>query len=234
MYFYSIIETLYKALIVKILLLEDDSILNEIIMEHLEEKGHSVSLVTDGLEAEKQALEEKFDMWIFDINVPKLDGFELLKGLRAINSNTPAIYISALNQSDSVMKGFDCGADDYLKKPFDLIELDARVGYIQKRLGLDQAVLNLAEGIELYLDTRSLKVAGIEHKLSFKEVLLLQFLVTHQNVVHSHESICSAVWQDEDVPTDNALRTYIKKLRKVLGKESIQTVHGQGYKFGQL
>lgn len=233
MLFYSIIEIL-KALMVRILLLEDDALLNEIITEHLEEGGHKVALATDGLAAESLALEESFDMWIFDINVPKLNGFELLKGLRAVNSVTPAIYISALNQSDAVMKGFDCGADDYLKKPFDLVELDARVGYIQKRLGLDQEILNLAEGVDLYMDERILKVGTEEHKLSLKEVLLLQFLGTHQNVVHAHESICCAVWQDEDIPTDNALRTYIKKLRKVLGKASIETIHGQGYKFGKL
>ena len=216
----------------KILLLEDDALLNEIMLEHLELKGHQVTLATDGLSAENVALNEKFDMWIFDINVPKLDGFELLKGLRAINSVTPAIYISALSQSESVMKGFDCGADDYLKKPFDLVELDARVGYIQKRLGLDKSILELKVGVNLHLDDRLLRVDGIEHKLSHKEVVLLHFLATHENIVHSHEAICLAVWQDEEIPTDNALRTYIKKLRKVLGKEAIQTIHGQGYKFG--
>jgi two-component system, OmpR family, response regulator len=216
---------------VKILVLEDDSMLNEIIVEHLEFKGHQVCLATDGLQAEDLALNGRFDMWIFDINVPKLDGFELLKGLRAINSVTPAIYISALNQSDSVMKGFDCGADDYLKKPFDLVELDARIGYIQKRLGLDQSIITLSSNTTLNVDSRTLVVGSSEHKLSFKEVILLQFFVAHKNVVHSHEALSDVVWQDEEIPTDNALRTYIKKLRQVLGKDAIKTIHGQGYQY---
>lgn len=215
----------------KILLLEDDSLLNEIIVEHLELKGHEVRLATDGLQAEDYALNEHFDMWIFDVNVPRLNGFELLKGLRAVNTTTPAIYISALNQSESVMKGFDCGADDYLKKPFDLLELDARITYIQKRLGLDQTLIKISDTTHVNVQSRILTVDNKEFKLSFKEMILLQFFVTHKNVIHSHETLCSVVWKDEEIPTDTALRTYIKKLRQALGKEAITTLHGQGYQY---
>ena len=215
----------------KILLLEDDAMLQEIICEHLEEIGHDVASCSDGFEAETLALEGQFDMWLLDINVPGQDGLELLKGLRQLNSSTPAIFITAQTGADVVRRAFDTGADDYLKKPFDIIELNARVGYVQKKLGLDQEILTLNEQTHFNLNDRTVTIGEKLFQLSPKESKLLHFLATHKMLVHSHETLNSFVWENETVPTDNTLRTYIKKLRQILGKDAILTVHGQGYKF---
>ncbi len=215
----------------KILLLEDDPLVGEIIHEHLIEQGHEVTLCSDGLEAETAALSVAYDLWIFDVNVPQLNGFELLKGLRQVHKQTPAIYITALNQAESVKQGFDSGADDYLKKPFEMVELDARVGYIQKRLGLDHDLLRLGERVAYDPKERTVTAEDTLYRLSFKENRLLHFLITHPNRVYSHEALGEIVWEDEEIPTDGALRTYIKKLRQIIGKEHIVTVHKEGYKY---
>ena len=205
--------------------------LQEIICEHLQETGHEVFCCSDGIEAEDQALEGQFDMWLLDINVPGQDGLALLEGLRRVNANTPAIFITAQTGADSVRKAFDSGADDYLKKPFDIIELDARVGYVQKKLGLDKEVLTLDAKSTFHIQDRTIIVGGKSFNLSHKESKLLHFLATHKNLIHSHEALNSVVWENEEAPTDNTLRTYIKKIRQILGKDAVRTVHGEGYIF---
>ena len=214
----------------KILLLEDDALLGEIIKEHLQGMDHDTVWVENGLEAENQALSGNFDMWLFDINVPGLDGFELLEGLRRVDKQTPAIYISAQNQAQAVSQGFALGADDYLKKPFEMVELEARIGYIQKRLGMDE-VTPISASISFDRSKRHLLIEGKIEKLSPKESALLYYFLQHPKQVHSHETLCDAVWGLEDAPTDTVLRTYIKKLRQLLGREMIATIHGEGYSF---
>ena len=205
--------------------------LQEIICEHLQELGHDVVATSNGIEAEDLALEGAFDMWLLDINVPGQDGLALLEGLRRVNGTTPAIFITAQTGADVVRQAFDSGADDYLKKPFDIIELDARVGYVQKKLGLDKKILALDAKTSFNINDRTIFLDDKVVSLSHKESKLLHFLATHKNLIHSHEALNSVVWENETVPTDNTLRTYIKKIRQILGKDAVRTVHGEGYTF---
>ena len=116
----------------KILLLEDDLMLSEVIVEHLEEYGYKVTALYDGIAAEDLLFEEKFDLLLLDVNVPLLNGFELLKNLRESGNNTPAIFITSMNTPQDVLEGFELGANDYLKKPFEMIELKARIDNIKR------------------------------------------------------------------------------------------------------
>ena len=120
----------------KILLLEDDLILSEVIIEHLEYYNYQVISVFNGLEAEELIYREKFDLLLLDVNVPFLNGFELLKELRASNNKTPVIFITSMNTPQNVEEGFSLGANDYLKKPFEMIELKARIENIRRHFNI--------------------------------------------------------------------------------------------------
>ncbi|HHS92226.1 MAG TPA: response regulator transcription factor, partial [Campylobacterales bacterium] len=132
----------------KILLLEDDLMLSEVIMEHLEAFEYQVTSVYDGLEAEDLLFEAKFDLLLLDVNVPHLDGFELLKNLRKAGDETPAIFITSMNSSKDVSEGFELGANDYLKKPFEMIELKARIDNLKRQFKIDEDdVINIKQKV---------------------------------------------------------------------------------------
>ena len=116
----------------KILFLEDDILLNEIIQEHLENEGYRVKSTFTGYEAEELIYSEKFDLFLFDVNVPGITGFELLKSARQNDIKTPAIFLTSLNMVDDIEKGFASGCDDYVKKPIELKELDIRINNIKR------------------------------------------------------------------------------------------------------
>ena len=214
----------------KILLLEDDAMLGEIIAENLQSIGYDVVLVEDGLNAEEKALDEHFDLWLFDINVPGINGFELLEGLRNSGAETPAIFITSLNDIKSLKKGFKVGADDYIRKPFEMDELQARIENLSRRLNLETEVFKLQDGTLFYPLQRKIIKDDTEYDLPQKACDVLYFFVTHPNRVHTHEGLMQEIWRDEAYPSDNALRAHIKNLRKVL-KGHIKTIHGQGYRF---
>ena len=118
----------------KVLLMEDDAQLSEIIKEYLEENGYDVKLATDGEEAFDMAYEEKFDIFLLDVKVPLMNGFDLLSKLRREGNETPAIFLTSLNGIEDLSRAFEAGCDDYLKKPFELKELLLRVKSISKRV----------------------------------------------------------------------------------------------------
>ncbi len=117
----------------KLLLLEDDLTLSETVVDYFEEKGFEVVAVYDGDEAQEIIYEQKFDLFLLDVNVPSINGFELLKLVREEGNTTPAIFITSLNSMDSLEEGFESGCDDYIRKPFELKELLLRVQTIIKR-----------------------------------------------------------------------------------------------------
>ena len=123
----------YKGVQMKILLLEDDLALSDIILEYLQDNQNEVDLVYDGEEALSKAYENHYDLYLFDVNVPAIKGFDLLKMLREERDNTPTVFITSLNDIEDVSEGFSSGADDYIKKPFELAELLIRLNNIHKR-----------------------------------------------------------------------------------------------------
>ena len=217
----------------KILLLEDDLTLSETIVEFLEESGFEVIAAYDGEEASALIYEKQFDILLLDVNVPLLNGFELLKQKREEGVKTPAIYITSLNSIDSLEIGYDSGCDDYIRKPFVLKELLFRVQNILKRgyFHESSSTIFIDENIEYDTALNLLHVEGKETQLSAKEATLLKLFLQNQNEVLSHERIYDALWSYEETQSESALRTYIKNLRKIIGKEKIVSIKRQGYKF---
>jgi len=216
----------------KILLLEDDLILSEVIVEHLEYYNYNVTPVYDGIEAENILFEEKFDLLLLDVNVPLLNGFELLKGLRDSGNETPSIFITSMNSSSDVLEGFELGANDYLKKPFEMIELKARIDNIKRHFKIDDKTLvQINEKISYDFSRYQLTINGQEETLSKKEGDFLAYFLHNRSKVISTDEIMVNVWSYDTAPTPATIRTYIKNLRRLLGEEMVSTIRGVGYVF---
>jgi DNA-binding response OmpR family regulator len=214
----------------KILYLEDDTDLAETIEEFLEDKGFEVVVVHDGEEALEISFNKNFDLFIFDIQVPKLNGFELLENLRATNINTPTIFTTSLNRIEDLSKGYSVGADDYLKKPFLLEELYLRIQALLKREYKSiENIIQIDENIKFDTNLQQVKIDENTFDLNNKESQLLKLLAKNKNHCVSFEIIFETVWSFEDIHSEQSLRTYIKNLRKILGKEKIVSIKKQGY-----
>jgi DNA-binding response OmpR family regulator len=217
----------------RLLLLEDDLTLSETVVDYFEEQGFEVRAVYDGDEANDVIYEEKFDIFLLDVNVPSLNGFELLKSVREQGNTTPAIFITSLNSMNSLEEGFESGCDDYIRKPFELKELLLRVQTIIKRefSNKKETIINLGESVTFDTNTNEVKKEGEVVALNFKELKLLKFFLQNQDELLVHERIFDFVWDYDEEPSDNSLRTYIKNLRKVLGKDRIVSLKKLGYRF---
>ncbi len=216
----------------KILLLEDDLILSEVIVEHLEYYNYNVTPIYNGIEAEDILFEQKFDLLLFDVNVPLLNGFELLKNLRGAGDMTPVIFITSMNSSKDVLEGFEIGANDYLKKPFEMIELKARIDNIKRHFKIDdEDIISLAENISYDTTKYLLFIGNKEHKLPKKEGDFLSYFLRNRAKVISTDELMVNVWSYDTSPTSATIRTYVKNLRRLLGEDCISTIRGVGYLF---
>jgi len=217
----------------KILLLEDDVILQEIIEEFLVEKGYEVESFYDGEKALDAIGSGSYDMLLLDVNVPNIDGFEILSYLREIGNTTPAIYITSLASISDLKKGFDLGADDYLKKPFELEELDARIGHIIKIHCLQEEIE--FDGMKFIPKAHQIYVGNSSVvEMRQKEAQVLEYFVRNKGKIISCDEIIENVWDDEHVPTHATIRTYIKNLRKMFKKDYFDNIKGEGYRFNIL
>lgn len=218
----------------KILLLEDDLILSEIIEEHLVSQKYEVTTVFTGLEAQDLLYCQKFDLLLLDVNVPILNGFELLEDLRQQKIYTPTIFLTSLNQVDDIEKGFKSGCDDYIKKPFQLKELDIRINNIKRLFNIDEEHL-ISISKDIFLDKKNLLIKKEKEQipLTRKECEVLEYLINNSSKIVSIEELCSNIWAYEEYPTSSTIRTYIKNLRKILPDECIINLRGVGYRFNK-
>ncbi len=217
----------------KILLLEDDPILSDLISEHLVEEGYDITLCTNGTEAIEAIDTKPFDLFIFDINVPGKNGIDVLRDARDFQNNTPAIIITAYQDIDHLKRGFTAGCDDYIKKPFELEELDERINNLKKRYHIEEdRLIQITPNLSFDLQKRKLIFQDRgDISLSLKEAKILHYFLNHPNRVISNDELMQNVWEYEAFPSDATLRVYIKNLRHALGKEMIQTIRGVGYSF---
>lgn len=216
----------------KLLLLEDDLTLSETIVEYFEEQGFTVVPAYDGDEANELIYEQNFDLFLLDVNVPSMNGFELLKQVRSEGNKTPAIFITSLNSMDSLEEGFESGCDDYIRKPFELKELLLRVQTIIKReYSQKQELVDITENVKFNTQTNELIKDNEIVPLNFKELKLLKFFLQNSDELLIHERILESVWDYDEEPSDNSLRTYIKNLRKIVGKDKIVSLKKLGYRF---
>lgn len=213
----------------KILLLEDDVILQEIIEEFLVESGYEVESFFDGEKALDAISFGSYDMLLLDVNVPNIDGFEILSYLRDIGNTTPAIYLTSLAGINDLKKGFDLGADDYLKKPFDLEELNARIEHIVRLYRLQEEIE--FDGMKFIPKAHQIFVNGSVIEMRQKEAKVLEYFIRNAGKIISCDEIIENVWDDENLPAHATIRTYIKNLRKMFEKDYFENIKGEGYRF---
>jgi DNA-binding response OmpR family regulator len=204
----------------KILLLEDDKILCASLKDFLELEGYSVDTAHRGPEVFDLTFQKKYDLYILDVNVPDINGFDVLNSLKEAGDETPAIYITALTDINSISRGFEIGAEDYIKKPFDPEELIVR---IKSKYRQDDTVIYYND---ISYDPVSKTVKKDTEIISLGEVQLNIFhmLITQQNKVVDSFTLMDFLEQ----PNANALRVNIAKLKNKLGIE-IRNIRGQGY-----
>ncbi len=216
----------------KILLLEDDYMLSDIIVSFLKEKFYDVVQVEDGESAVERASTDKFDLMILDINVPKLSGIDVVKNIRSYSDTTPIILITAYQDTTHLKKGFQSGCDDYIKKPFDLEELELRINNIKKRFSIESDNKIKIDNETYIIPSKNLLIIKDKNlQLANKETQILLYLSSRKKIVISSNELIQNIWRYEDMPTDATIRVYIKNLRSILGKNKIKTIRGSGYYF---
>ena len=223
---------------IRILLVEDDYNLGFVVQDKLKENGFEVHLCTDGVEGLKRFGEHQFHMCIFDVMMPKKDGFTLARDIRKVNKNVPILFLTAKNQTEDRIEGFKAGGDDYLTKPFSTEEFLLRVQAILKRVNLvkeEEEPKDLKIG-GIIFDTENfvLKYAsGEKQNLTKKEAKILQLLVQHTNKVLPRDIVLNSVWGQDDYFVGRSLDVFITKLRKYLKEDekvAIANIHGVGFK----
>lgn len=215
----------------KILLMEDDPVLGDIVATYLAEY-YEVSHVFDSKEAQELIDENKFDLFIFDINVPGMSGVELLQELRSFNDTTPAIVITAYADTKHLKNSFDAGAHDYIKKPFDLEELKLRIEKSRVLFHIEQdRPIKISDTLLYYPHKNSVHHGTKVMTLRPKEAAILDYFITHAQRLISQEELIQNIWGFEEMPSDATLRSYIRKLREVIGGDKIVTQRGMGYRY---
>lgn len=218
----------------RILVVEDERGIADLVSHGLESEGYAVTCVHDGAAGEAQALGSDFDLVLLDVRLPCQSGFDVLSAIRAAKPELPVIMLTALGDTEHKVEGLDRGADDYLAKPFAFDELLARIRAQLRRPAQRAATTLEAAGIALDLRTRKVTRGGVEIRLTAREFELLAYMMRHANQVLSRTQILSAVWGYDFDPGTNVVEVYIGYLRRKLGAADgaapIETVRSVGYR----
>ncbi|GAA3750546.1 MULTISPECIES: response regulator transcription factor [Flavobacterium] len=221
----------------KILYAEDDETLAFLTKDNLEQNNYEVIHCSDGKSALKIFEEEEFDVCIFDIMMPKMDGFELAEAVRKIDVNVPIIFLSAKTLKEDRIKGLRLGADDYLVKPFSIEELLLKIEIFLKRSQKNIPPAKTIYEVGKYqFDTKNFILFNDEEKvgLTQREAELLKLFLDHKNSVLKREQILTSLWGTDDYFMGRSLDVFISRLRKILANEqgiSIENLHGIGFRF---
>lgn len=217
----------------RILLVEDEKMLSDVIAKGLRNAGYAVDASYDGEDALFQYEVNEYDLVVLDLNLPKVDGMDILKKIRETDGEIKVLILSARTKVGDRILGLDEGANDYLIKPFDFGELEARIrGLLRRKFVQAPPLLEL---YDLRIDTKAKKamIGSAPVALTRKEYGILEYLLLHKNQVISAEELSEHVWDNAFDPFSNTFRYHIhslkKKLNLVSGRDYIRTVHGQGY-----
>ena len=218
----------------KILVVDDESRMRKLVKDFLTRAGYQVLEAQDGEEAVDTFYSTKgINLLVLDVMMPKMDGWEVVKEIRKV-SKVPIIMLTAKDQEQDELLGFELGVDEYISKPFSPKILVARVEAILRRSNnLSTGEIRKAGGIELDIAAHEVRIDGKEITLSFKEFELLNYFVMNQGVALSREKILNNVWNYDYFGDARTIDTHVKKLRSKLGDkgEYIKTIWGMGYKF---
>jgi DNA-binding response OmpR family regulator len=211
-----------------ILLLEDDRLFAETIADFLTDEGYDIEMVFDPYSAQEKAFSRRYDLYLFDINLPFESGLELLKGLRDGEDRTPTIFLTSREDKASLIEGFDAGADDYLRKPVDLDELRARVEAVLRRREGKRRIQ--VDGYALDVVAKRLWHDGEEIDLGARLFDLLYLLIGAHGETVTTDRIMMELWPRDREASYGALRVYITRLKKLFG-DRIENIRGVGYRF---
>ena len=218
----------------KVLMVDDESRMRKLVSDFLTRKGYQVIEAGDGEEAiDKYYEDTNISLVILDVMMPKMNGWDTCRQIRK-NSNVPIIMLTAKSDEASELNGFDCGADEYISKPFSPKILTARVdALIRRSYSIDSSEMIDVGGIVINKAAHIVKINDVEIELSFKEFELLTYFVDNKGIALSREKILNNVWNYDYFGDARTIDTHVKKLRKKLGDKGdyIKTIWGMGYKF---
>ena len=218
---------------IQILVVDDESRMRKLVNDFLQREGYSVLEAEDGMEAMDIFYEQKIDLVILDVMMPRMDGWQTCREIRR-DSTVPIIMLTARSEERDELQGFELGVDEYISKPFSPKILVARVGALLKRIyGTDAEEKMEAGGIELDKAAHQVQVDGKSIDLSYKEFELLTYFLENQGIALSREKILNNVWNYDYFGDARTIDTHVKKLRNKLGDKGnyIKTIWGMGYKF---
>ena len=220
----------------RILLCEDDENLGMLLREYLQAKGYETVLCSDGEEGYREFLHNKYNLCVFDVMMPKKDGFTLAKEIRLTNTEVPIIFLTAKTLKEDIFEGFKIGGDDYLTKPFSMEELTFRIEAILRRVrGKKNRERTIYQLASYTFDTKKqvLSRNGESKTLTTKESELLGLLCAHTNEILQRDFALKKIWIDDNYFNARSMDVYITKLRKHLKDDpevEIINIHGKGYK----
>lgn len=217
----------------KILVVENEQQLCDDIAEDLELERYTVERCYDGLDAWEKLLVESYDLVILDLNLPGMDGLDILRAVRREKPDLRVLILSARGALPDKVAGLDAGADDYLAKPFELEELEARIRSLLRRNFTSWETVIAMGSLELDTQRREISASGTVLPLTKKEFEILEYLILHPGKTISQEELLEKVWETESNPFSHSIRMHIsslrKKLREQIGYDPIITKIGQGY-----
>lgn len=218
----------------RVLVVEDDLETADYITSSLKAQGHTVDHCDNGKDGFLNALDNDYDVMVFDRMLPRLDGLTLIKSVRGAGIETPILFLSAMDGINDRVEGLQAGSDDYLIKPFSFHELSARLAALVRRppLKTEETVLRVAD-LEMNLIRRTVSRGGIEVELQPREFSLLEYLIRNADRVVTRTMLLEAVWDFHFDPKTNVVETHISRLRNKVDKpfatELIHTIRGAGY-----
>ncbi|MRJ09974.1 DNA-binding response regulator [Ornithobacterium rhinotracheale] len=222
---------------IKLLLVEDDPSFGTVLKDYLQINDFDVKHAIDGDEGLRLFKEEKFNLVITDVMMPRKDGFTMAKEIKDINHDMPIIFLTAKNMREDILKGYKLGADDYVTKPFDSEVLLYKIKAIVQRNGINEEKFEQDEfeigNFQFNAKLRHLNVNGIEYKLSPKENELLRMLCVFENDLMPREIALNRIWNEDNYFTSRSMDVYIAKLRKYLKDDpdvEIVNIHGEGFR----
>ncbi|MCE7027751.1 response regulator transcription factor [Jiella avicenniae] len=215
----------------RILLVEDSRDLSEGLLERFRGEGHAIDLETDGAEAESLLRHASFDVVILDINLPSMNGYDVLRAMRARGDRTPVLVLTARSEIDDRIVGLDIGADDYMVKPFDFREISARCRALVRRRSGEASNVFVQGTFQFDRGARRASLGGIDLELRHREVQVLELFLSHLGRVLTKDEVADRIYSFDEAPSLNAVEQTMTRLRKKLDGSpiAIRTIRGLGY-----
>ena len=214
----------------KILILEDDDLFASTLEDFLSDEGFEVDIAKDGEECLELNFKKNYDLYIFDINVPKINGLDLLEQLRQSDDNTPTIFLTSYKDKDTLHDAFLKGCDDYLKKPADLDELILRIKALLKRNKKQFKVIDLSNNFTFNPSTKRVYENEVDLNLPIKVLDLIELFLENKGEIVTKNMIISKLWATSEDYSEGSIRVYINQIKKLFNKDSILNIKGIGYK----